>query len=1029
MPKNPGLKKVLVIGSGAIVIGQAAEFDYAGTQACRVLKEEGIEVVLVNPNPATIMTDTAIADRVYLEPLTLPSLTQIIAKEHPDGVLATLGGQTGLNMGVALAKAGVLDRYDATLLGTSLDTIVKAEDRKAFRDTMNEIGEPIAPSGVASTVAEAIHLGQEIGFPLILRPAYTLGGTGGGKVESAEDLPSKVAIALSLSPIHQVLVEKSLFGYLEIEYEVLRDHSGRKVVVCGMENLDPVGVHTGDSIVVAPVLTLTDREHQRLRTASLKIVEALGVEGGCNVQYAFHPETREYFVIEVNPRVSRSSALASKATGYPIAKVATKIAIGYGLHEIQNPITKNTTAFFEPTLDYVVMKLPRFPFDKFKEGDRSLGTQMKATGEVMAIDRTFEGALQKALRSLDNGVDGFLWSEAPTWSDAKLRDLLAHPDDRRLFAIAEGFRRGISLAEMQELTAWSLFFLARIERILSLEKEIAAGGTPDFRSWKRLGFSDRRLGQLLQADELTIRARRLQQGIKPVYKMVDTCAAEFEAYTPYYYSTYEDEDEATPTGRDSVVILGSGPIRIGQGIEFDYSAVHAAWGLRERNIESIMVNSNPETVSTDFDTSDRLYFEPLTLEDVLNIVDKEQPLGVFASFGGQTALNLARPLLEAGATILGTSVEAIANAEDRELFRQMTEREGILMPPGATIERVEDGVAVADRLGYPVLVRPSFVLGGQAMRICWQPSDVEKYLQGAPTDAGPILIDRYLPGMELEVDALADGKEVLVAGIMEHVEGAGVHSGDSAALYPAPHLSVAVKEEIVHITKQLALSLNVQGLLNIQFVLYQDQVYVIEANPRASRTVPFLAKANGCPLATLAAAVMLGKTLDDLQVQPGLWPEPSVFAAKAPVFSFGKLPGVSPVLGPEMKSTGEVLGFGQTWQEALAKALIAAKLPVAEPGQVGVLPGAEELVPELMAAGYEVLTGSEVLTAINESALVLLVAYSYEDERVARAIRFGIPVLTHKDSVRGLVAARQALPSGLTKPMVLTQKGVHFVTP
>jgi carbamoyl-phosphate synthase large subunit len=946
VPRYPGLRKVLVIGSGPIIIGQAAEFDYAGTQACRSLAEEGLSVVLVNANPATIMTDVNMADRVYLEPPTVEVVERIIEAERPDGLLPTLGGQVGLNLAVDLSNAGVLDRYGVRLLGTPLDAIRKAEDRRLFKELMTSIGEPVPLSTVAESIEEALAFAAESGYPVVVRPAFTLGGTGGGLVFTPDELAQVARRGLAASPIRQLLVERSVAGWKEIEYEVMRDGRDNCITVCNMENLDPMGVHTGDSIVVAPSQTLSDRDYQRLRAASLRIIRALGIEGGCNVQLALDPKSSEYYVIEVNPRVSRSSALASKATGYPIACVAAKIAVGLALDEIRNPVTGSTFACFEPTLDYVVVKIPRWPFDKFGLADRRLGTQMKATGEVMAIDRSFEGALQKAIRSLETGDDSLLRPSLASLGGEALEARLSRPDDERLFLMAEGLRRGMSVARLADLTRIDPFFLDKLRRLVlfagSWRDSVGkVAGTPAGRELiteaKRLGFSDRALAAAtgdagVDVDGASFGERRAMDGVNPVYKMVDTCAGEFAAVTPYFYSTYEDEDEAVPLLGRKVIVLGSGPIRIGQGIEFDYCCVHAAWALREEGVRSIIINNNPETVSTDFNTSDRLYFEPLTLEDVMNVVRKEQPEGVITQFGGQTAVNLAAPLERAGVRVLGTSAWAIDQAEDRARFDAHLARLDIPRPAGGTALSAVEAAAIARRVGYPVLVRPSYVLGGRAMELVTGEDELRSYIEAAAlvSPGRPILVDRYIEGREVEVDAVSDGVDVLVAGIMEHVERAGVHSGDSIAVYPTQNLSPEVRRTIVSHTTRLGLALGTKGLFNIQFVVAGEIVYVLEVNPRSSRTVPFLAKVTGVPLVSVGTRVILGRTLRELGYSGGLVPEPTRVSVKLPVFSWSKLTEVDSALGPEMKSTGEVMGMGADFATALAKAFLAGgyRLPI-----------------------------------------------------------------------------------------------------
>jgi carbamoyl-phosphate synthase large subunit len=945
--------KVLIIGSGPIIIGQAAEFDYAGTQACKAMREEGVTSVLVNSNPATIMTDEGIADVVYIEPLTVDVISRIIERERPDGLLPTLGGQTGLNLAVALAEAGVLDKYGVRLLGTPLETIRKAEDRELFRQLLQDIGEPVPPSATVTSLGEARLVADILGVPLVVRPAYTLGGTGGGIAYTREQLEQITGGGLAASPISQVLLEQCLLGWKEIEYEVMRDGADNCITVCNMENLDPMGVHTGDSIVIAPSQTLNDKEYQMLRSASLRIIRALGIEGGCNIQFALapRPELAEwayqeasappYYVIEVNPRVSRSSALASKATGYPIARVAGKIAVGKTLDQIANAVTGKTTAAFEPALDYVVVKIPRWPFDKFAFGDRQLGTQMKATGEVMAIDRCFEGALQKAVRSLEVGSRSLLW-ESPAWTaEAKSPyDFPLEASDERLWALMASLRRGGEPLELARRTGIDPWFLHKMANIVAMERRLLSEPfTPDLlRDAKRIGFSDRQISVL--ADRLTeqVRYLRRQWGIEPVYKMVDTCAAEFDAATPYFYSTYEQENEALPQPGKKAIVIGSGPIRIGQGIEFDYCSVHAVWALEEAGYRAFIANSNPETVSTDFDTSDRLYFEPLDEEAVRDILENETdeslPPPCIVQFGGQTAINLAGPLHQAAVPILGSSAEAIDLAEDRRRFEAFLSGLGIPQPPGAGVTTLEDALNTANVIGYPVLVRPSYVLGGRAMEIVQNATELVRFMGAAVELSGgkPILIDKYFEGKEVEVDAIADGERVLIPGIMEHIERAGVHSGDSMAVYPGLDLSQHEIDTIVDYTERIGLALNVRGLMNIQFVIMQDSsengssVYVLEVNPRASRTVPFLSKVTGVPMVRLAVNVMLGKTLAEQGYLGGLWPAQDLVAVKAPVFSMAKLIGVDTYLGPEMKSTGEVMGIDKEFPAALAKALLSAEL-------------------------------------------------------------------------------------------------------
>lgn len=942
MPANPDIKKVLVIGSGPIVIGQAAEFDYAGSQACRSLREEGIEVVLVNSNPATIMTDINMASRVYLEPLTAEFVTRILEKERPDALLPSLGGQVALNIAKEIASQGVLDRLGTKLIGTSLSTIEKAENREKFKQMLEEIEEPFPPSGIVSKVEDALKLAEEIGYPVIVRPAYTLGGTGGGMAGDAQDLREIARRGLNYSPIHQILVEKSVVGWKEIEFEVMRDSADNCITICSMENIDPMGIHTGDSVVVAPALTLTDREYQMLRSASLKIIRALEIEGGCNVQLAMDSSSFQYYVIEVNPRVSRSSALASKATGYPIAKVASKIAIGLRLDEIKNAVTGKTSACFEPSIDYCVIKYPRWPFDKFATADRLLGTQMKATGEVMSLGRNFQEALLKAVRSLEIGALHLELPELKNYSDNQLRYELSHATDMRLFAAAEAFRRDFTVEEIHHLSLIDPFFLFKIEQLIQLEKELQTAGKKAltrellFKA-KYYGFADQTLARLLQTEEEEIRDLRQKFGITPVYKMVDTCAAEFDAATPYYYSTYDSENEAIPSKKRKVVVLGSGPIRIGQGVEFDYCSVHASWALREEGIESIIINNNPETVSTDFDTSDRLYFEPLIPEDVLNIMEMENPEGAVVQFGGQTAINLAEPLVKSGVKIIGTALEDIDAAENRERFDTLLEDLQIPRPLGGTAFSTAQAEEVAGCIGFPVLVRPSYVLGGRAMEIVYNIKDLREYMATAVkvSPNHPVLIDKYLKGVELEVDGIADGNECLIPGIMEHIERAGIHSGDSIAVYPPVNAHKELKDKIVSYTVQLARALKIKGALNIQYVYHDNCLYVLEVNPRSSRTIPFLSKVTGVPMINLATRISLGKTLAELGYPGGgLKHTPDYISVKAPVFSFAKLYQLETSLGPEMKSTGEVMGINNHFSKSLYKALLGSGLNLPSSGNV-----------------------------------------------------------------------------------------------
>ena len=938
MPKRTDIKKIMVIGSGPIIIGQAAEFDYSGTQACMALREEGYEVVLVNSNPATIMTDTTVADKVYLEPLTVDSISRIIRQEHPDALLPTLGGQVGLNMALSLAEKGILDELEIELLGTKLESIEQAEDREKFKELCQNLGEPVPPSKNVKTVEEALEFGETCGYPIIVRPAFTMGGTGGGLCNDPSELAQISKNGLELSPVGECLIERSIMGYKEIEFEVMRDHDDNVMIVCCMENFDPVGIHTGDSIVFSPSQTLSDKEYQMLRDCSLRLIRALKIEGGCNVQLALNPRSFEYNVIEVNPRVSRSSALASKATGYPIAKMAAKIAIGMTLDEIKNPVTGTTFAEFEPALDYVVCKIPRWPFDKFTKADRTLGTQMKATGEVMAIGRTAEEALQKAVRSLEIDQKDFYSSEAREASDDELEKKLVKAQDDRLFYLAEAFRREYSISDLHELTKINYYFLDIVKHLVEMEKEIASkpNDVSALRNAKKYGFSDYTISNLWQQKEADIRQLRKEQGIIPVYKMVDTCAAEFDSKTPYFYSTYDVENESKKTSKKSVLVVGSGPIRIGQGVEFDYVTVHCVKALQKMGYEAIVINSNPETVSTDFSISDKLYFEPLTLEDVLNVCDLEQPEGVIIQFGGQTAINLAAGLEENGINIMGTSVKDLNRAEDRELFDAEVKELNLKQPQGITTTSHEGVVAAAEKLGYPVLVRPSYVLGGKAMEIVYTPEELEDYLQNHVNIAKshPVLVDDYLEGRECDVDAICDGEQVLIAGIMEHIERAGVHSGDSMAVYPSQTFSQEIKQKIAEVTKKLALKLNCHGIMNLQFIERDGEIYVIEVNPRASRTVPFLSKITGIEMAQVATRVIMGESLKDQDFADGLAPEPKMISVKAPVFSFSKLSDVDSYLGPEMKSTGEVMGSDLTFPKALYKAFSGANMQIPDSGNV-----------------------------------------------------------------------------------------------
>ncbi|MDD4343147.1 MAG: carbamoyl-phosphate synthase large subunit [Eubacteriales bacterium] len=964
MPKRDDLKKVMVIGSGPIIIGQAAEFDYAGTQACKAIKEEGIEVVLVNSNPATIMTDENTADRVYIEPLNIESIEKIIAQERPDGIIPGLGGQTGLNMAVELSEAGILEKYAVELLGTNLEAIKKAEDRDEFKQMMTQINEPIPESGIFTDYSNALEFANKVGFPLIIRPAYTLGGTGGGIAHDEKEFQEIVNRGIKASRINQVLVEQSVFGWKEIEIEVMRDRKNNCIIVCSMENLDPLGIHTGDSIVFAPVQTLTDKDFQMLRTASLKIIRALEVEGGCNIQFGLDMYSGNYVVIEVNPRVSRSSALASKATGYPIAKIAAKIALGYSLDELTNPITGKTSACFEPSIDYVVCKIPRWPFDKFAEGDRKLGTQMKATGEVMGIERTIEGALLKSVESLDLKITGLTLKETGLWSEMKLENKLENADDERLYALSEALRRKYTIKELQQLTKINPFFLAKIKNIVDMEEKLRGNKLKYdlIIEAKRMGFSDKQIASIKGISEDAVRKERDNINLKPVYKIVDTCAGEFEAVTPYYYSTYETENELIKNDQKKVLVLGSGPIRIGQGIEFDYCSVHAVWALQEAGYQAVIVNNNPETVSTDFDTSDKLFFEPINFEKVMNIVEQLDIAGVVVQFAGQTGINLAEKLEYSGIKVLGTPVEMIDMAEDREKFEKMMKELGIPQTQGKTAKSVDEVEAIADELGFPLLVRPSYVLGGRAMQVVYDKEELIHYVQSAVdlSTEHPVLIDKYILGKEVEVDAIGDGEEILIPGIMEHIERAGVHSGDSMSAYPSYSISENVKNKIVDYTIRLGKALKISGIFNIQFVVADEEAYVLEVNPRASRTVPIMSKVTGVPMVKLATLAMVGKKLRDMGYQEGLFPEKPYFVVKAPVFSFEKLTQVETTLGPEMKSTGEVLGIDLNFEAALYKAFIGTGVRYPLSGKVMVALAkkdyeeGKEIVKDFLEMGYEV---------------------------------------------------------------------------
>lgn len=983
MPKNENIKKVLVIGSGPIVIGQAAEFDYAGTQACRSLKEEGVEVVLVNSNPATIMTDKEIADQVYIEPLTVPVLQEIIIKEKPDSVLPTLGGQAGLNLGMELAESGFLEEHGVKLIGTTAETIFKAEDRQAFKDTMEKIGEPCAASLVVHNVEDGIRFTNTIGYPVVLRPAYTLGGSGGGIARNEQELIDILTNGLRLSRVGEVLVERCIAGWKEIEYEVMRDAEGNCITVCNMENVDPVGVHTGDSIVVAPSQTLGDKEYQMLRTSALNIISELNITGGCNVQYALKPDSFEYCVIEVNPRVSRSSALASKATGYPIAKVAAKIALGYTLDEIKNAITGKTYASFEPMLDYCVVKIPRLPFDKFITAKRTLTTQMKATGEVMSICNNFEGALMKAIRSLEQHVDSLMEYGFDTLLDQELEEELKIVDDRRIFCIAEALRRGISAQHIHEITDIDIWFIDKLAILVEMEQALQTKELTVelLKEAKRIEFPDSVIAKLTGKSETEIRQMRHENGITAVYKMVDTCAAEFEAQTPYYYSVYGGENESLgEKTKKRILVLGSGPIRIGQGIEFDYCSVHSTWAFKKEGFETIIINNNPETVSTDFDVADKLYFEPLTPEDVENIVNIEKPDGAVVQFGGQTAIKLTESLMKMGVPIYGTKAEDVDAAEDRELFDQILEQTKIPRAAGGTVFTAEEAKEVAGRLGYPVLVRPSYVLGGQGMKIAYNDQELEEFIDiiNRIAQDHPILVDKYLQGKEIEVDAVCDGTDILIPGIMEHIERTGVHSGDSISVYPAPTISEEIKETLVDYTKRLAQALHVVGLINIQFIVMDGEVYVIEVNPRSSRTVPYISKVTGIPIVDLATKVIIGNTLKGMGYPVGLAPEADYIAIKIPVFSFEKLRGAEISLGPEMKSTGECLGIAKNFDEALYKAFLGAGVTLPKYKQMIVTvkdadkPEAVDVAKRFAALGYKIYATRSTAKYLNEHGVEAL---------------------------------------------------------
>ena len=987
MPLDKRIQKVLVIGSGPIVIGQAAEFDYAGAQACRVLKDAGVNVVLCNSNPATIMTDQAMADEIYLEPLTVETVKRIIKKERPDSILAGLGGQTGLTLAMQLDKEGFLQQQGVRLLGTDAAAISRAEDREMFKEAMAEIGQPVIASDIAETVDQALAVAERIGYPVIVRPAFTLGGAGGGAAKDPEELKIIAGTGLDASPITQILVEKAVFGWKEIEFETMRDSVGNVIAVCSMENLDPVGVHTGDSIVVAPTQTLADKEFQMLRKASLDIITHLGIVGGCNVQLALNPESFEYAVIEVNPRVSRSSALASKATGYPIAKITTKIALGYTLDEIKNDITGKTCACFEPTLDYIVVKMPKWPFDKFADASRTLGTQMKATGEVMAIGNSFEGALMKAIRSLELPVKSLRLPGLDELYTEEIEDRLVNIDDQRLFVVAEALRRGFSPEKINKITKYDLWFLDRFQNIVDMEDALDHGHLDGdtLRRAKEMGFSDAWIAALSGREQKEIKALRESFGIRPAFKMVDTCAAEFEAQTPYYYSTYDQENEAAGASRADdgaekrkVLVLGSGPIRIGQGIEFDYCSVHSVWAFKRLGYETIIINNNPETVSTDFDVADKLYFEPLTAEDVQAVVELEKPWGAVVQFGGQTAIKLAQALTDMGVPILGTSADGVDAAEDRERFDEILNQCGIPRAAGRTVFTTEQALAAAHEVGYPVLVRPSYVLGGQGMEIAYNDRNITEFMRiiNQVEQEHPILVDKYLMGREVEVDGVFDGEELLIPGIMEHIERAGVHSGDSISVYPPIHIEDKHKQTILKYTYDLSKALGVVGLVNIQFVIYDDQVYVIEVNPRSSRTIPYISKVTGVPIIDLATRVMLGQKLRDLGYGTGIYREADYYAVKMPVFSFEKLTDVDTGLGPEMKSTGECLGLAESFPQALLKAFKGAGMKAPKKGGRIIITVKDEDKDEMIGIargfydmGIELLATSGTCKALNEAGI------------------------------------------------------------
>ncbi len=1068
MPKYTDVKKVLVLGSGPIVIGQAAEFDYAGTQACRALKEEGLEVVLVNSNPATIMTDKDIADHVYIEPLNIHSVTQVIEMERPDSILPTLGGQTGLNLAMALHESGVLEQYGVRLLGTSPESIRKAEDRQGFKDCMESIDQPCVTSLVVESVKDAVDFAESIGYPVIVRPAYTLGGTGGGIAYDRASLEEISERGINLSRVGQVLIERCIAGWKEIEFEVMRDGAGNVITICSMENIDPVGVHTGDSIVVAPAQTLANKEFQMLRSAALDIISALEIEGGCNVQFALNPDSFEYAVIEVNPRVSRSSALASKATGYPIAKVAAKVALGYTLDEIPNAVTGKTKACFEPTIDYCVLKIPRLPFDKFTTASRTLGTQMKATGEVMAIANSFEGAVMKAIRSLELNVRALKLDKLEGLYTDEIEELLVNVTDERLFVVAEALRRGFSPQKIYSITKMDIWFLDGFKRIIDMEEELKrCKGEPDIDTLKRakeMCFADSYIGALCGMAQADVKALRERYGIIPAFKMVDTCAAEFDAETPYYYSTYDGENEARDDGssRKKVLVLGSGPIRIGQGIEFDYCSVHSVWALRKLGCETIIVNNNPETVSTDFDVADKLYFEPLTAEDVQNIVEQEKPWGAVVQFGGQTAIKLAKALTDMGVQILGTSSDGVDAAEDRERFDEILSKCNIPRAKGKTVFTTQEALAAANELGYPVLVRPSYVLGGQGMEIAYSDRNIEEFMKiiNMTVQEHPILVDKYLMGRELEVDGVFDGEDILIPGIMEHVERAGVHSGDSIAVYPPLHLEEKHRELILKHTKNMAMHLGVVGLINAQYILYDDDIYVIEVNPRSSRTIPYISKVTGVPIIDLATRVMLGEKLKDMEYGTSIYKEAEYFAVKAPVFSFEKLTDVDTGLGPEMKSTGEVLGLAETYPQALLKAFKGSGMRAPKKGGriiitvkdedkgeiIAIARGFEEMGVELYATAGTCQTLTEagieckvvnrvsqahpnILDMIASGTVDLIIntptrgrKHDSDGFRIRRsAVEHGVGCVTSVDTARALLTVRQQSRSEDLTPIDITK--------